>query len=76
LPFEKLVSLGKLRWRIEQDYHELEDALGLDHFEGRTYRGWHHHVTPVAVRRRSMLKVHDCFLLAPWVGEVLFPQDY
>jgi hypothetical protein len=26
----------------------LKDALGLDHFEGRTYRGWHHHVTPRA----------------------------
>ena len=40
--------LGKLRWRIEHDYRELKDALGLDHFEGRTYRGWHHHVTLVS----------------------------
>jgi SRSO17 transposase len=44
-----LVGLGKLRWRIEHDYRELKDALGLDHFEGRTYAGWHHHVTLVAV---------------------------
>jgi SRSO17 transposase len=44
-----LVSLGKMRWRIEHDYRELKDALGLDHFEGRTYPGWHHHVTLVAV---------------------------
>jgi SRSO17 transposase len=48
-PLEKLVSLGKLRWRIEHDYRELKDALGLDHFEGRTYRGWNHHVTLVSV---------------------------
>jgi SRSO17 transposase len=56
-----LVRLGKLRWRIEQDYRELKDALGLDHYEGRTYPGWNHHVTLVSVahafltlqRRRS-----------------------
>ncbi|MGH3599545.1 MAG: IS701 family transposase [Pseudonocardiaceae bacterium] len=61
---ETLVRLGKLRWRIEQDYRELKDALGLDHFEGRTYRGWNHHVTLVTVahafltlqRRRPQLR--------------------
>jgi SRSO17 transposase len=44
-----LVRLAKMRWRIEHDYRELKDALGLDHFEGRTYRGWNHHVTLVSV---------------------------
>jgi SRSO17 transposase len=44
-----LVRLAKLRWRIEHDYRELKDALGLDHFEGRSYRGWHHHTTLVSV---------------------------
>ncbi len=34
-------------WRIEHDYRELTHGLGLDHFEGRTWRGWHHHVTLV-----------------------------
>lgn len=46
---DKLVALAKLRWRIEHDYRELKDALGLDHFEGRSYRGWHHHVTLVSI---------------------------
>jgi SRSO17 transposase len=45
----ELVRLGKMRWRIEHDYRELKDALGLDHFEGRTYPGWNHHVTLVSV---------------------------
>jgi len=45
----RLVQLAKLRWRIEHDYRELKDALGLDHFEGRSYRGWHHHTTLVSV---------------------------
>lgn len=48
-PIAELVRLGKLRWRIEHDYRELKDVLGLDHFEGRSYRGWHHHVTLVSV---------------------------
>lgn len=48
-PLERLVALAKLRWRIEHDYRELKDALGLDHFEGRSFRGWHHHVTLVSV---------------------------
>jgi SRSO17 transposase len=48
-PLERLVHLAKLRWRVEHDYRELKDALGLDHFEGRSFRGWHHHVTLVSV---------------------------
>jgi SRSO17 transposase len=48
-PIEQLVALAKLRWRVEQDYRELKDALGLDHFEGRSWTGWQHHVTLVSV---------------------------
>ncbi|MGW4240866.1 IS701 family transposase [Streptomyces sp. NPDC004749] len=44
-----LVRLAKLRWRIEHDYREMKQALGLAHFEGRTWTGWHHHVTLVSV---------------------------
>jgi len=46
-PLAELVRLAKIRWRIEHDYRELKTALGLDHFEGRTWRGWHRHVTLV-----------------------------
>ena len=38
-----LVRLAKLRWLIERDYQELKHELGLDHFEGRGWRGFHHH---------------------------------
>lgn len=44
-----LVRLAKIRWRIEHDYRELKDGLGLDHFEGRSWIGWHRHVTLAAV---------------------------
>ena len=43
-PLRTLVRFGKLRWRIERDYQELKGELGLDHFEGRTWNGFHHHV--------------------------------
>lgn len=46
-PISELVRYGKMRWRIEHDYRELKYGLGLDHFEGRTWLGWHHHVTLV-----------------------------
>jgi SRSO17 transposase len=48
-PIVELARLGKLRWRIEQDDRELKGALGLDHFEGRGFAGWHHHLTLVTV---------------------------
>ena len=41
----QLVRLAKIRWRIEHDYRELKTGLGLDHFEGRSWIGWHRHVT-------------------------------
>lgn len=41
----ELARLVKLRWRVERDYQELKGEVGLDHFEGRTWRGFHHHVT-------------------------------
>lgn len=44
----RLVWLAKIRWRIEHDYRELKHGLGLDHYEERTWRGWHHHVTLVS----------------------------
>jgi SRSO17 transposase len=42
-PLVTLVRLAHLRWRIERDYQELKDEFGLDHFEGRGWRGFHHH---------------------------------
>ena len=47
IPLAELVRLAKIRWRIEHDYRECKTALGLDHFEGRTFTGWHRHVTLV-----------------------------
>ena len=43
----RLVRIVKSRWKIEQDYQQLKEELGLDHYEGRNWMGWHHHVTLV-----------------------------
>jgi SRSO17 transposase len=66
---EQLVHLVKERHRTERVHEDLKDELGLDHFEGRTYRGWHHHVTVVLacsaftvaerVRRSSLQRRQD-----------------
>jgi SRSO17 transposase len=40
---ERLARLARLRWTIELDYRQLKGELGLDHYEGRSYRGFHHH---------------------------------
>ncbi|MGY4412362.1 SRSO17 transposase [Bradyrhizobium sp. LB7.1] len=45
IAFHRLVDLTKLRWRIERDYQELKQEVGLGHFEGRGWRGFHHHAT-------------------------------
>jgi SRSO17 transposase len=45
IPVNVLVDTAKLRWRIERDYEELKSELGLAHFEGRGWRGFHHHAT-------------------------------
>jgi SRSO17 transposase len=45
ITFARLVDLTKLRWRIERDYQELKQEVGLGHFEGRGWRGFHHHAT-------------------------------
>jgi SRSO17 transposase len=44
-PLKQLVRTAKLRWRIEHDFLELKQELGLHHFEGRSWRGFHHHAT-------------------------------
>jgi SRSO17 transposase len=43
ISFRRLVDLAKLRWRIERDYQELKQEVGLGHYEGRRWRGFHHH---------------------------------
>jgi SRSO17 transposase len=45
MPLRRLVDLTKLRWRIERDYEDLKQEIGLGHYEGRGWLGFHHHGT-------------------------------
>lgn len=53
-----LVGLAKIRWHVEQDYQQLKDELGLDHFEGRKWVGWHRHVTLTTIAYAFLLLEH------------------
>ena len=44
---KQAVKLVMQRWRTERVYEDLKGELGLDHYEGRRYPGWHHHVSVV-----------------------------
>jgi len=79
---EELVGLVKIRWRIERDYQEMKDELGLDHYEGRGWRGFHHHgVLCIAayaflIAERARLSPPEAlaFLHAPDVPEGFSPR--
>jgi SRSO17 transposase len=70
-----LVALAHQRWAIEQQYQELKSELGLDHFEGRTYPGWQHHVVLTAVAhayiQRERLRRGNAGLTFPAVRAVV-----
>jgi SRSO17 transposase len=59
IPLRKLVAIAKLRWRIERDYEELKQELGLGHFEGRNWRGFHHHAT-LSIAAYGFLVLERC----------------
>ena len=65
----RLVRLAKCRWKIEQDYQQLKEELGLDHYEGRSWIGWHHHTTLVMLAHAfltlEMLRGKKNFWLDP-----------
>ncbi|MFF3404341.1 transposase [Streptomyces sp. NPDC002659] len=60
IPTGDLVRIAKLRWRIEHDYRELKTTLGLDHFEGRSFTGWHRHVTLVTIAHLFLTEQRTC----------------
>jgi SRSO17 transposase len=65
-PIRELVRVAKLRWRVERDYQDLKNEVGLDHFEGRSWPGFHHHAALcaaahafLALRRALFPPEHD-----------------
>jgi SRSO17 transposase len=81
ISFSKLVDLAKLRWRIERDYQELKQEVGLDHFEGRGWRGFHHHATLCIAAYGFLISERETIPpsapRAPtWLPQLELPADY
>ena len=84
ISLQELVRIGKHRWIIERDYQELKQELGLGHYEGRGWRGFHHHATLciaaygflVAERNRfsPSARVGNVGLRVPTFSETFIPR--
>lgn len=61
IAFSRMVDLVKLRWRIERDYQDLKQEIGLGHYEGRGWRGFHHHATLCIVAYGFLISEREAF---------------
>lgn len=81
ISFRRLVDLAKLRWRIERDYQELKQEVGLGHYEGRGWRGFHHHATLCIAAYGFLISERETIppsatRRAPPVAQPAVPQGY
>jgi SRSO17 transposase len=81
IAFAKLVDLTKLRWRIERDYQELKQEVGLGHFEGRGWRGFHHHATLCIAAYGFLISERETIppsapRATTWLPQLELPADY
>ena len=72
--FRRLVDIAKLRWRIERDYQELKQEVGLGHFEGRGWRGFHHHATLCIAAYGFLISERETIPPSGPRSTTLFPQ--
>ena len=75
---KRIVRFAHQRWAIEQQYQDLKTELGLDHFEGRTFPGWHHHVVLTAITynfmqaERQRARIHLTFPVVRGIVQEIF----
>jgi SRSO17 transposase len=81
ISFKQLVDCVKMRWRIERDYRELKQEVGLSHYEGRSWRGFHHHASLciaaygfLMLEQLSGSKKNSARLKAPALPEGFHPR--
>jgi SRSO17 transposase len=73
-PLEDLVATARLRWRVERDFEELKQELGLGHFEGRGWRGFHHHAS-LCIAAYAFLVAERCRFSPPgWRPRLAAPE--
>jgi SRSO17 transposase len=80
ISFAEMIDIIKLRWRIERDYQELKQEVGLGHYEGRGWRGFHHHATLCVAAYGFLLYERETFSpsasATPIVKKSSVPQSY
>ena len=81
IAFHRLVDLAKLRWRIERDYQDLKEEVGLGHYEGRGWRGFHHHATLCIAAYGFLISERETIppsgpATAAFFPEFAVPEDY
>jgi SRSO17 transposase len=74
LPLVELVHMAKHRWIIERDYQELKQELGLGHYEGRGWRGFHHHATLCIAAYGFLVAERSLFSPSVQVGNLGLPM--
>jgi hypothetical protein len=74
ISFCRLVDLTKLRWRIERDYQELKQEVGLGHYEGRGWRGFHHHATLCIAAHGHLISERETIPPSGIACATLFPE--
>ena len=74
LPMQQLVYFAKLRWRIERDYQDLKQEVGLGHFEGRGWRGFHHHATLCIAAYGFLISEREMIPPSAPSSTTIFPQ--
>jgi SRSO17 transposase len=74
ISFRQLVDFAKLRWRIERDYQELKQEVGLGHYEGRGWRGFHHHATMCVAAYGFLISERETIPPSGYRSAALFPQ--
>jgi SRSO17 transposase len=78
---KRLVHVAKARWRIERDYQELKQEIGLGHYEGRGWRGFHHHAS-LCIAAYGFLVAERCLFPPPrrltreWLALPALPQGF
>jgi SRSO17 transposase len=70
MPLKSLVKIAKHRWIIERDYEELKQELGLGHYEGRSWRGFHHHATLCIAAYGFLISEQNRFSPSAHVGNL------
>jgi len=81
ISFKALIATVKMRWRIERDYRELKQEVGLGHYEGRNWRGFHHHASLciaaygfLMLERLTGVKKNTARLKTPALPEGFLPR--